>query len=175
MYTKYLKSTCSPESMRRFRFRVIVTCYYEIKFKSHWEKIVLDDVEMFQGTMGIEEGRLRKCLKSAFPNHPEETISQIIENFRDDSTAVDSEYITIIPDFILQSTGKPSVTQYLIYEGDIVKDAVTGVSYAVVWDDDNCMFILQNMQNPSCKVTFNETSHALRIIGNVYQDLGSVK
>ena len=175
MYTKYLKTTCSKTNFLRFNFNAIVTCFYFNNFGEYSPRIMLESVDIASnGTIGIEKDRLIIQVKEALSDLTQEELEQIIGNFEENSYSVDPTYISIVPDFIIQCTGKYSINKVLIYEGDVVKDTLTNKSYVVIWDEEKCSFFLQDICNkegtyPLCNLL------SLNIIGNIFLDMGNVK
>lgn len=177
MYSKYLNPSYTTLNSKRFNFKAVVTCDYYHKLGSFYKKVILEDIDLcYNGRrIGILKDSLVEQIKSALNDIGAEAVNQIIENFQELSYSEDYNYISIEPDFIIQNTGLQSKNKLrYIYEGDIVRDSTTGTCYAVVWDNNKASFYLQDMKDNE-KVISIENSFNLEVIGNIFQNIGSIR
>lgn len=170
----------------RFNFNAIVTGYYDIDTPDNYEEfepqIYLKNVDVFSDEIGIDYDRLLEEVQNQL-NSDKPEISQIMQNFEDNSCASDADYVTIKPDKVLQCTGLKDRNGFLIYEGDILK---FGEFYDDEWHSwdigqvywggkfDYPAFELQS------KATDFDTSNGLsfifgegltiEVLGNIYQN-----
>lgn len=158
----------------RFKFRAVVKGYYYIdtpeKYEEYEPLIFLPNVDIIDcGDIGIAEDDLEIEIRKQYPNIANADVEYMLENFRDNSTGIDT-YITIIPEKIYQCTGLKDKNGKLIYEGDIVEVInCRGANAIVEYNTERAKFKL-NGKKFSPSALEHIRNDYFEIIGNVHEN-----
>lgn len=164
----------------RFKFNAVVSSYYDIDTPENYEEFepqfYLKNVDVFcTREIGVDYDDLLNAVREQSKGISEKEIGQIMQHFEDNSNSPDSDFVTITPDKILQSTGLKDKNGKLVYEGDIL-GGIYGNLY-IHWCDKCKQFQLkaQDYGCMACEGDIHwcevvEDNNKLEIVGNIYEN-----
>lgn len=153
----------------RFKFNAVVKCFYYDENDNDIERpLYVKSVDILDdGCIGIFTDRIKKAIEEQLTDIKDFQYSLIFENFADNSSSFDNErYLTIAPEYILQSTGLKDKNGKLIHEGDIVTDGSTVLEIVFEYAEYHFKYVSGAYQYP----TFYSNASRFEIIGNIYEN-----